>query len=55
MISCGANGCYDEMQYSHRRDVVIMDANKWAVNDTLSITIKALIKCHVGNGILQVK
>jgi hypothetical protein len=43
MISCGVNGYYDEMQWSHRRDVDVVDANKWAVNDTLSITIKALI------------
>jgi hypothetical protein len=43
MISCGANGYYYEMQWSHRKDVDIMDANKWGLNDILSITIKALI------------
>jgi hypothetical protein len=33
MISCGANGYYDEMQWSHGRDIDNVDANKWAVND----------------------
>jgi hypothetical protein len=45
-ISCGGNGDYDEMRWSHRRDVNA-DVNKGAINDTLSITVKSLIKCHV--------
>jgi uncharacterized Tic20 family protein len=43
VISCGANGDYDEIQWSYRRDVEYVDANKGAVNYTISITIKALL------------